>query len=425
MPTFSLRPRRRHPTPARTALAGLFAFEGALALSTGYLLGLLLAARDSRRRETTGAAEAGAAALPLAVLVPAHDEEPGIGATLSSLAACEYPAARRRTVVIADNCTDATAERAREAGAEVWERTDPSRRGKGFALAWALERLFASPDPPAAVVFVDADCTVSANLLSAIDHHLRTGAKAIQVDYVAGNPEDSRVSALRFGAFALADTVRFLGKQRLGLSCGLVGTGMAFTRELLERTPWDTTGLVEDGEYHMRIVLAGERAEFVPEAWVSQAVPTSLQASAQQQARWEAGRLDLVKRWSLRLAASGLRRRDPVRLHAAIESLVPPQSVIAAGSAGSALAALALRSRLLLVLSLATVAGQLAFVLGGLRLVRAPASVYRALATAPALVWSKLALYIRMATGRGPQAWVRTARETGSPAEARPEAVRQ
>jgi hypothetical protein len=425
MPIFSPRPRRRS-TPTRTALAGLLAFEGALALATAYLLGLLLAAWDSLRNSSSAgdAGEAGPAALPLAVLVPAHDEEPGIGATLASLAACEYPAERRRTIVVADNCADATAERAREAGVEVWERTDPDRRGKGFALAWALERLFGAADPPAAVVFVDADCTVSANLLGAIDQHLRAGAKAIQVDYVAGNPEDSHVSALRFGAFALADTVRFLGKQRLGLSCGLVGTGMAFTRELLEANPWEVTGLVEDGEYHMRIVLAGERAEFVPEAWVSQAVPTSQRASAQQQARWEAGRLDLVKRWSLRLAGSGLRRRDPVRLHAAIESLVPPQSLIAAGSAGSALAAPALRSRLLLALSLATVAGQLAFVLGGLRLVRAPASVYRALLTAPALVWSKLALYLRMSTGRGPQAWVRTEREP-APTEARPEAARR
>jgi hypothetical protein len=419
MPTTSPRLRRHRSAPVRIALAVLLAFEGALALSTGYLLGLLLAARDSLRRGTPpgAAAEASPPALPLVVLVPAHDEEAGIGATLASLAACEHPGGRRRTIVIADNCTDATAECAREAGVEVWERTDPNQRGKGFALAWALERLFAEPTPPAAIVFVDADCTVSANLLSAVDSHLRAGAKAIQVDYVAGNPEDSHVSALRFGAFALADTVRFLGKQRLSLSSGLVGTGMAFTRELLETTPWDTTGLVEDGEYHMRIVLAGERAEFVPEAWVSQAVPTSLGASAQQQARWEAGRLDLVKRWSVRLAASGLRQRDPVQLHAAIESLVPPQSVIAAGSAGSALAGLALRSRLLLALSLATVAGQLAFVLGGLRLVRAPASVYRALATAPALIVGKMALYARMASGRGPRAWVRTTRE---PAQAPP-----
>ena len=67
---------------------------------------------------------------------------------------------------------------------------------------------------------------------------------------------------------------------------------------MLARAPWTATGLVEDGEYHMRLVLVGERAEFVAEAWVSQAVPTSMQASAEQQARWEKGRLEMIRRWS-------------------------------------------------------------------------------------------------------------------------------
>src|SRR5439155_38959 len=68
--------------------------------------------------------------LDLAVIVPAHDEKAVIDETLASLASCEYPAARRRTIVIADNCGDGTAGRAREHGVEVWERTDPGNRGK-------------------------------------------------------------------------------------------------------------------------------------------------------------------------------------------------------------------------------------------------------------------------------------------------------
>ena len=81
-----------------------------LALSTGYLLALLVAARDSIRNPAAAAMTADAAPLRLAVLVPAHNEESGIEATLESLAACEYPADARRIVVIADNCTDGTAE---------------------------------------------------------------------------------------------------------------------------------------------------------------------------------------------------------------------------------------------------------------------------------------------------------------------------
>jgi hypothetical protein len=406
--------RRSHASAARAVplrlLAGAFlALEGLLALSTGYLLALLLAAR----RPAGGPVAAGPAErlLRFVVLVPAHDEQAGIHTALDSLAALDYPPAGRRVIVIADNCTDATADRARAAGVEVWERVDPERRGKGHALGWALERLQAEGDTFDAVAMLDADCVASPNMLRAVDARLRSGVSAIQVNYVAANPEDSHAAALRFGGFALMNTVRFQGKQRLGLSCGLVGTGMAFTRELLARQPWTATGLTEDGEYHLRLVLAGERAEFVAEASVSSAVPTSLSGSSDQQARWEQGKLQLIGHWSHRLVLAGLRRRDPVRIHAGLECLVPPQSLIAAGSASSALAGLLLGSRRLLSLSLATLVAQFAFVLVGLRLVRAPLAVYRALLHAPALVFGKVALYARLLRGRGPTSWVRTERE--------------
>jgi hypothetical protein len=388
----------------------LLSLQAALVAATVYLLGLLVAARDAVRR--ADGAESAEAPLRLVILVPAHDEAEVIEETLDSLSRCEYEAARWRTVLIADNCTDATAALGRAAGVEVWERTDAENRGKGFAIGWALERLFAGDDDFDAVVMVDADCTVSANLLSAISSRLAAGIGAVQVDYVASNPDDSTVSALRFGAFALTDTVRFLGKQRLGLSCGLVGTGMGFRREVLASAPWTTTGLVEDGEYHMRLVLAGVRTEFVAEAWVSQAVPTSMKTSSEQQARWEKGKAQLVREWTPRLLASGLTNRDPVRLHAGAECLLPPQSVIAlGGAAGAGLGALT-GNRRVLGLALATLLGQATFVLGGLRLVRAPAAVYRALLSAPLLLASKLALYARLLSGRGPEGWVRTKRES-------------
>lgn len=397
--------------PAALAHAALLFLESLLALSISYLLGLLVAARGAIGGPSPTDPTDDRRPLRLVVLIPAHDEETGIAATLSSVLCCEYPAQSRRVIVIADNCNDATAAIARESGVEVWERSDLDNRGKGFALAWALDRLSTEDDGFEAVVMVDADCLVSSNLLEAVGNRLGAGAEAIQVDYVAGNPEDSHISALRFAGFMLADTVRFRGKERLGLSCGLVGTGMAFTRELLAQAPWTTTGLVEDGEYHMRLVLAGKRAQFVPEAWVSQAVPTSMQTSSEQQARWEKGRWELAKHWGPRLISAGLARRDVVRLHAGLECLVPPQSIIAMGSAGSAIGALLLRSRRLLAFSALTMVAQLAFVLGGLRLVRAPTSVYRALLMAPALIAAKLALYGRLLLGKGPTSWVRTERE--------------
>jgi cellulose synthase/poly-beta-1,6-N-acetylglucosamine synthase-like glycosyltransferase len=415
-PTVSstLKPRRRERSvPVRWLGTLLLAFEGTLTLSTGYLLLLLAAARGSATSEPDAFTDSQHERLRFVVLIPAHDEESGIGATLRSLENCRYPREARRIIVIADNCTDHTADRARAAGAEAWERVDPAQRGKGFALAWALERLEREGKSFDAVVMLDADCLASPNMLSTIDVRLRSGARALQVNYVAGNPEASNASALRFAGFALMNTVRFQGKQRLGLSVGLVGTGMAFTRELLEREPWMAMGLTEDGEYHMRLVLAGERAEFVPDAWVSSAMPTALRNNSSEE-RWEQGKLQLIRNWSPRLLLAGLARRDVVRVHAALECLVPPQSLIAAGGIGGALAGLLLRSRRLLSLSLLTLFAQLAFVLAGLRLVRAPARVYRALLIAPALIVRKTLLYTRLLRGRGPTAWVRAERETGA-----------
>ena len=393
-------------------IGGLFlVFEGALALSTGYLLVLLVAARSLTHHRSEPPASTPADRLRLVVLVPAHDEQDGIGATLDSLFRCQYPNEKLRIVVIADNCTDRTADRARNAGVEVWERTDPAKRGKGYALAWALGLLWTETDTFEGIVMLDADCLVSANMLSAIERRLRDGTSAVQVNYMAANPAASQTTTLRFAAFALMNNVRFLGKQRLGLSCGLIGSGMGFTSDLLTREPWNATGLVEDAEYHMRIVQTGERVSYVPEAWVSSAVPTSLKSSSSQHARWEQGRLQLIRHWSPRLIISGLAKRDIVRVHTGIEPLVPPQSLITAGSLMSGFVGLLLGSRRLTVLAATTLTAQLAFVLGGLRLVGAPRQVYRALLAVPGLILNKVVLYVRLFAGGGPKSWVRTERE--------------
>src|SRR5438067_1229169 len=82
--------------------------------------------------------------------------------------------------------------RARAQADEVWERVAPAERGKGYALGWALARLERSGRPFDAVVVLDADCVVSANMLSAIDQTLRSGTSAVQVSYCVGNPAASR-----------------------------------------------------------------------------------------------------------------------------------------------------------------------------------------------------------------------------------------
>ena len=379
---------------------------GWLGAGTAYLVALLAAAaaRPRGRPDLTG--EPG---LRFVVLVPAHDEEGTIGPTAASLVAQDHPAFE--VVVVADNCTDATAEEARVAGATVWERDAPDARGKGQALAWALERVFAERPQTGAVAFVDADCLAEPGLLRALDARLRSGVEGVQADYVVSNPEESRESALRYAGFALINSVRPRGKAALGLSAGLYGSGMAFTAGLLHRHPWSAFSIVEDAEYHLRLVQAGERVAFAPETSVASRMPTSAAASASQQSRWESGKVAMVRDWTPKLVARGLRERNVELVHAGAEQLVPPQSLLAAGNAVLIAGGALLRRRGVLATGVFGVLGQAVYVLGGLRLVGAPPAVFAALAAAPRLVLGKVVLYARILRGKGAQGWVRTGRD--------------
>jgi cellulose synthase/poly-beta-1,6-N-acetylglucosamine synthase-like glycosyltransferase len=235
------------------------------------------------------------------------------------------------------------------------------------------------------------------------------GAAAVQASDVVANPEASWSSALRYASFALIDTARPLGKSTLGLSCGLFGTGMGFSRAILERRPWSAGSLAEDQEHHAALVAAGERVAFIPEASVSSAMPAALRDARSQHLRWETGRWQLLRRTPA-LVRQAIRRRNPDLLHVALEPLVPPQAPLLAGGGLVALISALSGARAATWLALIALGGQAAFVVGGLALVRAPAAVWRALALAPLLVAWKLLLWARVLTGRGPSDWVRTRR---------------
>jgi 1,2-diacylglycerol 3-beta-glucosyltransferase len=386
------------------ALAATAAAQAWAAAGTGYLLGLLAAASAP----APAAPAVAGRSLRFVTLVPAHDEAGGIADTVRALAAQELPG---ETIVLADNCGDDTARIAAAAGATVWERDAPDARGKGQALAWALERLWRERPETEAVAIVDADCLASPNLLSACDRRLRAGARAVQAAYVVSNADASTASALRHAGFALMHVVRPRGKERLGVSIGLFGTGMAFAADVLREHPWSSFSVTEDAEYHLRLVEAGVRVRYAGEAHVASPMPTSDAAAREQQLRWESGNAALARRGAPRLLAAGLRRRDRQRLHAAVERLVPPQSLLLAAACAAGAAALALRSRRLVAAGALTAAGQAGYVLGGLAVAGAPPAVYRALAHAPALAAHKLGVFARVGTGRGARAWVRTQRD--------------
>ncbi|HSP78439.1 MAG TPA: glycosyltransferase family 2 protein, partial [Myxococcaceae bacterium] len=229
---------------------------------TGYLLLLAVLAR---RPEALPRPEP---KMRFDFIVPAHDEEEGIARTVESLLAQEWPAELRRVLVVADNCTDRTAERAERAGAKVLVRHEPERRGKGYALEHAFQASLADGFADAVVV-VDADTVVTPNLLHAFALRLEAGAQAVQAHYGVSNPHASWRTRLMAISMALFHKVRSLGRERLGVSCGLRGNGMCFTHAIIRQVPHEAFSIVEDLEYGIRLGQAGHRVHY---AWEAEAL---------------------------------------------------------------------------------------------------------------------------------------------------------
>jgi cellulose synthase/poly-beta-1,6-N-acetylglucosamine synthase-like glycosyltransferase len=115
-----------------------------------------------------------------ALVVAAHNEEMVIKHIVESLKSLDYPRNMYDIFVVADNCTDSTAEIARLHGAYVFERTDNSKRGKGYALDWAFKKIFAMKKKYDGVVIFDADNLASKNFLSEMNKKLKQGYKVVQ-----------------------------------------------------------------------------------------------------------------------------------------------------------------------------------------------------------------------------------------------------
>jgi len=350
-----------------------------------------------------------------AVLAPAHDEEALLPTLLRSLEALEYPRDRYDVHVVADNCTDRTAAVAAEGGAIVFERRDEARRGKGYALQALLAHLRADGRRYDAYVVVDADSTVSANFLDAMNRRLAQGDAVVQCHYGVLNKDASWPATLRYVAFVLYNGLRPRGRDALGLSAGLRGNGMCFAASVIERFGWDSFTLAEDVEFHLRLVEAGLRVAYAPEATVLAAMPSSLRGSRSQNVRWERGRLQLLRAFGPRLLVDGVRLRDPARLEALAEQLVPPLSVLTGVTTLLLALTTVLRARGARGLALAVALGQVGYVVTGLRLARASPRAYLALVMAPVYVLWKVAVYVAAAAGIGDSRWVRTPRDPSPP----------
>jgi cellulose synthase/poly-beta-1,6-N-acetylglucosamine synthase-like glycosyltransferase len=242
----------------------------------------------------TSARSAISAPLHLAVIIPAHNEELLIASCVKSLRG-SAAGVDTRIIAVAHNCSDRTAARAAEAGAEVVIYDNPLAKGKGSALSVGFA--YASSQGVHATLVVDADSTVSSNLIGVVREAIANGAEAVQCRYEMDSSAERPASRLTSLAFRGFNVVRPAGRDRLGLSAGIVGNGFAIRQALLAQNSYNSLSVVEDLEFHIRLVLSGKRVQFLHDAKVSSAMPSSKQGEVTQRSRWEGGRANAARTW--------------------------------------------------------------------------------------------------------------------------------
>jgi cellulose synthase/poly-beta-1,6-N-acetylglucosamine synthase-like glycosyltransferase len=260
------------------------------------------------------------------VLIPAHDEEVALPAIVPSVRLQLRDG--DRLLVVADNCSDDTAVLAERLGAEVAVRTDPTKRGKGFALDYGI-RHFAD-DAPEIVVVIDADCALSDFAIDRLAEICLATNRPVQALYLMlGGPAAPQVTRLREFAWRVRNEIRPRGLRSLGLPCHLMGTGMAFPWELIARANLATDALVEDLKLGLELAAAGHSPMFCPAAVVTSEFPVTDEGSRTQQRRWEQGHLGLIAAEIPGLLLTAIRRRNVDLLVLALDAAVPPLSLLA------------------------------------------------------------------------------------------------
>ena len=348
----------------------------------------------------------------IAVLMPAHDEAEGIGRTIESI----LPQLRDtdRLVVVADNCSDETAQRAREAGATVIERQDAQRRGKGYALAYGMQHLAAAA--PDVVILIDADCTAGAGAIPRLASQASLHQCPIQAHYRMEAPQGAgRMSKVSAFAWRFKTLVRPLGYRALGLPCQLMGSGMAFPWSLLVRFDLGDAHLVEDLKLGIDLARAGAASRFEPAVEIVSSLPANACGARTQRTRWEHGHLSMLST-APSLFIQSARQRSLQLLAIAADLCVPPLALLTMLLGAALIVAAACWWLLgwLLPLVLASVAGVmflLAVLAAWVRFGRDTITAGE-LATVPFYVLWKIPVYVGYVLRRE-RSWVRTAREPG------------
>jgi cellulose synthase/poly-beta-1,6-N-acetylglucosamine synthase-like glycosyltransferase len=348
----------------------------------------------------------------VAVLVPAHNESAGIIPTLGDLK--KQLRTGDRLLVIADNCADDTAAVAAAAGAEIIERNEPTKHGKGYALDFGIKHL--GLDPPAIVIVVDADCRLAQDAIDQLAIACTATTRPLQALYLMIAPQDSPINS-RIAEFAwrIKNWVRPLGLNGLNLPCQLMGTGMAFPWTTIQSVDLASGSIVEDLKLGLDLTQLGSPPIFCSSARVTSQFPSSVAGAASQRRRWEEGHIKMILSTAHRYIYRAVEHKNVPLLALALDMVIPPLSLLvtllAAMTSVAGIAVLFGFPSGALVVSAACISAVILSVFLSWLKYGSDILPPSAIASVASYVLAKIPMYRRLLSSRTPPQWTRTDRD--------------
>ncbi len=227
-----------------------------------------------------------------AVIIAARNESAVIGNLIMSIRKQKYPEELVDVFVIADNCTDDTAEVSESAGATVFVRNDTKHVGKGYALNFGFNKLFASGDFDKYDGFFifDADNLLDENYIAEMNNVFDSGYRIVTSYRNSKNYDTNWISAGSSLWFLREAKYINSARMTLGTSCAVSGTGFLVHKDIIRRNSgWNYYLLTEDIEFSVASILHGEKIGYASKAMFYDEQPYIFRESWNQRIRWAKG----------------------------------------------------------------------------------------------------------------------------------------
>lgn len=239
-----------------------------------------------------------------AVVISARNERNVIGNLIKSINEQSYPSELTHTYVIADNCTDDTAEVARKAGATVYERTNNKLIGKGYALDWFFDimKKDGNDSDYDGYIIIDADNVLDKNFVAEMNNVFDNGYRVVTSYRNSKNYGENWITA-GYSLWFIREA-RYLNNARmqLGTSCAISGTGFLVSSEILRKNGgWIHHLLTEDIEFTTDCIIKGEKIGYCADAVLYDEQPAKFQQSYAQRLRWAKGFYQVFMNYGMRL----------------------------------------------------------------------------------------------------------------------------